>query len=473
MMSRTPLAASLALVVLAAVHVALPALAQDADAPVRSGRATRTAVAPSFQPESTDATGKIAAVVNEDAITADDLDGRLKLALVSSNLPDNAEVRARLKPQVLRSLIEEQLQIQEARRLQIRVEPTEIENAVEGLAKNNNMTRQELQQRFKASGIPFSTMQAQAIAQIAWARVVQKQIRPRVEITQDEVDDAYEKLKASAGKPQYLMAEIFLTVDNPSQDASVRQTADRLIEEIKRGANFAAVARQFSQSADAANGGDLGWIQEGQLGDEIDAAMRELKPGMLGAPTRDAAGYHILYMRDRGTVLGESEAASMPQRTGANPNDKLYLKQILLPPPPQQTKEAVQALINEAKRLLETVQGCDAIDARAKTDKLSGTLGTVRLKDLPEPVQQVVAELPEGHLATPLQTPAGLAMLMVCKRTPAEGTPAPQPQRAVSKTPQMPTKDAVLNQIGSQRLEMQARRYLRDLRAAAFVDVRV
>jgi peptidyl-prolyl cis-trans isomerase SurA len=467
MMSRTPLAASLALVVLAAV----PAFAQDAVAQPRASRAATRPAEPPADSGLAEQSGRIAAVVNEDAITTDDLEGRLRLALVSSQLPDNAEVRARLKPQVLRNLIEEQLQIQEARRLQIRVEPTEIENAIEGLAKSNNMTRQDLQARFRQAGIPFSTMQSQAVAQIAWSRVVQKQIRPRVEITQDEVDDAYEKLKASAGKPQFLMAEIFLAVDNPSQDGSVQQTADRLIEEIRRGANFAAVARQFSQSADAANGGDLGWVQEGQLGDEIDAAIRELKPGMLGKPVRDAAGYHILYMRDRGTVLGESEMASMPQAPTVSPNDRLYLKQILLPPPQQQTKESVEALVAEARRLLETVQGCDAIDARAKTDKLSGTLGTVRLRDLPGPVQQVVAELPEGRLATPLQTPAGLAMLMVCKRTPAEV--APEPVRAAPKAPQIPTKDAVLNQIGGQRLEMQARRYLRDLRAQAYVDVRV
>jgi peptidyl-prolyl cis-trans isomerase SurA len=266
------------------------------------------------------------------------------------------------------------------------------------------------------------------------------------------------------------MAEIYLAVDNPSQEASVRATADRLVDEIKRGANFGAVARQFSQSADAANGGDLGWVQEGQLGEEIDRTIREMRPGVLSTPVRAPDGYHILYMRDRGTVLGASEGGPR-EAQGPSPNDKLLLKQILLPPP--QSQADAEKLIPQIKRLIETVQGCAAIDERAKTDKLSGTLGTVRLKDLPAQVQQAVASVPEGRLAPPLQTPAGIALLMVCKRIAAPDAVQQTVVQTVPKTPQMPSKDQVLNQIGLQRLEMQARRYLRDLRAQAFIDVRV
>ncbi|GIL39454.1 peptidylprolyl isomerase [Roseiterribacter gracilis] len=416
--------------------------------------------------------GKIAAVVNEDAISVEDLDARLKLALISSQLPDNPEVKARLKPQVLRNLIEEQLEVQEAKRLNIRVERSEVDQAIENVAKANGMTREQFEGRFKQSGIPLGTLRNQALAQIAWAKVIQKQIRPRVDINQEEVDDTYEKLRQNAGKPQYLMAEIYLAVDNPSQEASVQSTATRLVDEIKRGANFGAVARQFSQSADAANGGDLGWVQEGQLGEEIDKTIREMRPGILSAPVRAPDGYHILYMRDRGTVLGANEGGPREQQ-GPSPNDRLVLKQILLPPP--QSQAEADKLIPQIKHLIETVQGCAAIDERAKTDKLSGTLGNnIRLRDLPPQVQQAVASVPEGRLSTPLQTPAGIALLMVCKRI--SGTPENVQQTVVQtapKTPQMPSKDQVLNQIGLQRLELQARRYLRDLRAQAFVDVRV
>jgi peptidyl-prolyl cis-trans isomerase SurA len=443
----------------------------------RSHAAVPTAAAESDPLSTFTMGGRIAAVVNEDAISVDDLEARLKLALISSQLPDNPEVRARLKPQVLRNLIEEQLEMQEAKRLNIRVERNEIDQAIENVARSNGMDRATFEARFKQAGIPLGTLRNQALAQIAWAKVIQKQIRPRVDVNQEEVEETYEKLRENAGKPQYLMAEIFLAIDNPSQEASVRATADRLVDEIKRGANFSAVARQFSQSADAANGGDLGWVQEGQLGEEIDTAMRGMRPGILSAPVRAPDGYHVLYMRDRGTVLGASEGGPR-EAQGPSPNDRLLLKQILLPYPPVANKaempKAQEKMIAEIKRLMETVQGCGAIDERAKTDKLSGTLGTVRLRDLPAQVQQAVAMAPEGHLAPPLQTPAGVALLMVCKRTPGEPVQATQTVvQERPKTPQMPSKDQVLNQIGLQRLEMQARRYLRDLRAQAFVDVRV
>jgi peptidyl-prolyl cis-trans isomerase SurA len=450
--------------------IAVPLVGASAASPRQHARAPSAATVSADGDESTYTLGgRIAAVVNEDAISVEDLDARLKLALISSQLPDNPEVRARLKPQVLRNLIEEQLEVQEAKRLNIRVERSEVDQAIENVAKANGMDRTAFEGRFKQAGIPLGTLRNQALAQIAWAKVIQKQIRPRVDINQEEVDDTYEKLRQNAGKQQFLMAEIYLAVDNPSQEASVRATADRLVDEIKRGANFGAVARQFSQSADAANGGDLGWVQEGQLGEEIDRTIREMRPGILSPPVRAPDGYHVLYMRDRGTVLGTSEGG--PRETqGPSPNDKLLLKQILLAPP--QNQADAEKMVPQIKRLIETVQGCAAIDERAKTDKLSGTLGTVRLKDLPAQVQQAVASVPEGRLAPPLQTPAGIALLMVCKRTAAPDAVQQTVVQTAPKTPQMPSKDQVLNQIGLQRLEMQARRYLRDLRAQAFIDVR-
>jgi peptidyl-prolyl cis-trans isomerase SurA len=450
--------------------IAVPLVGASAASPRQHARAPSAATVSADGDESTYTLGgRIAAVVNEDAISVEDLDARLKLALISSQLPDNPEVRARLKPQVLRNLIEEQLEVQEAKRLNIRVERSEVDQAIENVAKANGMDRTAFEGRFKQAGIPLGTLRNQALAQIAWAKVIQKQIRPRVDINQEEVDDTYEKLRQNAGKQQFLMAEIYLAVDNPSQEASVRATADRLVDEIKRGANFGAVARQFSQAADAANGGDLGWVQEGQLGEEIDRTIREMRPGILSPPVRAPDGYHVLYMRDRGTVLGASEGG--PRETqGPSPNDKLLLKQILLAPP--QNQADAEKMVPQIKRLIETVQGCAAIDERAKTDKLSGTLGTVRLKDLPAQVQQAVASVPEGRLAPPLQTPAGIALLMVCKRTAAPDAVQQTVVQTAPKTPQMPSKDQVLNQIGLQRLEMQARRYLRDLRAQAFIDVR-
>src|SRR6185503_16885980 len=97
------------------------------------------------------------------------------------------------------------------------------------------------------------------------------------------------------------VAEIFLAVDNPSQDEETRRLADRLSMQMRQGARFSAVARQFSQSATAAVGGDIGWVRPDQLAPELGKAVSQLRPGELSAPIRAGGGYYVLLVVDRRT----------------------------------------------------------------------------------------------------------------------------------------------------------------------------
>jgi peptidyl-prolyl cis-trans isomerase SurA len=253
----------------------------------------------------------IAAVVNDDIISISDLTARLQLALVSSGLPNSPETRQRLTPQVLRSLVDERLQLQEASRANISVTEKEITDALGRVAEQNRMQRDQLEKMLSSQGVPRSTLESQIRSTIAWGKLVQRRLRPSIEIGQDEIDQVIQRIQANAGKPEYLAAEIFLAVDTPEREDDVRRLADRLYEQIGQGASFPAVARQFSQSAGAVNGGDLGWVQQGQLPEELDGALKQLRPGQATRPIRSITGYHILMLRDERTVGG---ANSLPPR---------------------------------------------------------------------------------------------------------------------------------------------------------------
>ena len=110
-------------------------------------------------------------------------------------------------------------------------------------------------------------------------------------------------MMTSIDKPQYLLAEIFLAVDSPEKDASVKTFAEQLEDQLHHGGNFSALAGQFSQAAGAAQGGDLGLVQEGELPDELDQAMKKLAPGEISEPIRTESGYHILFLRQKGSIL--------------------------------------------------------------------------------------------------------------------------------------------------------------------------
>lgn len=428
---------------------------------------------PATPARSSGAAERIAAVVNEEIITLSDLNARMRLALLSSNLPDNAEARQRLQTQVLRSLVDEALQLQEASRLNITVTDDDVSKGLARIAEQNRMGKGDLERLLASRNVPMSTLRSQVKSSVAWGKVIQKRLRPTVQIGEDEIDAALERIKANIGKPEYLVAEIFLAVDTPAQEEPVRRAAERLLEQLRNGAPFAPVARQFSQSPGAANGGDLGWVQQGQLPEELDKAVRETRPGQVSRPVRGASGYHILMVRSQRTVGGggvpsEDSGADV---AGAAPDITVHAKQGLLPP------GATQAKIEEVQRL---IKGCKGVEARMReVGGDAGDAGRVKLNALQPAIARMLATQPIGVFGPPTKGKQGeIRMIMVCERSeappkPAKPTPPPAPAPTKTDNKGLPPREEIMAMLGSDRLEMLARRYLRDLRRAAFIETRL
>lgn len=249
----------------------------------------------------------IAAIVNEDAVSGADVQDRMRLILASSGMKNTEEIRARIMPQVINGLIEEQIQMQEARRLEIVVTDEEIESGFAAIAAQNNMPAEKFLDLLKHQGIPQRTLARQIKAQIAWSKVVAKLLRPQIDITPNDVIARMERLRANIGKTEYLTAEIFLPVENPAEESKTRQLADELTRDIRnKKVPFQAVAVQFSKAAGAAQGGSLGWVQQGQLPKELDAVLTTLNEGEVSAPTRSLSGFHILTVRKKRTIAEEN-----------------------------------------------------------------------------------------------------------------------------------------------------------------------
>jgi peptidyl-prolyl cis-trans isomerase SurA len=394
--------------------------------------------------------GRIVAVVNDDPITYADLDGRIRLALVSSGLQATPENQQRLLPQVLRLMIDEKLQVQEAERSDVTIADAQVDEALNTIARQNNTTAQQLFATLKRSGVPESALVDQVRSQLAWRDLVRARYISRAQVGDSEIDAVVERLRANQGKPEYLLAEIFLSVDDAATEAQVRQFADRLIAELRRGAPFPAVARQFSQAAGAQNGGDMGWIVEGQLEPALDQTIRQLQPGEVSTPVRTLTGYHILLLRDKRTV--NVDAASDPV---------LRLYQLVVPLAASAPAAAAQTVSRQMTQDFGGVNGCEAFQARATEVGVTNSIdaGEVPLSRIPADLRPVVQSLPDGELSQPQRIEQGVAVLMICSRRGAE---AGQVDR-----------DAIRASLTQQKIEMLQRRLLRDLRNAAFVDMRL
>lgn len=253
----------------------------------------------------------IAAVVNDDAISMKDLNDRLRLVMISSGLPNTAEIRSKMTDQVMGNLIEEQLRLQEAERLGIEIPQEEVVEGFGVIAQQNNMTPEQFQVAVTQSGVNISTMYRQIRAQIAWNKIVQQQMRPQISITETDVDAYLERIMNNKGKAEYLVAEIVLPVEDPGNESNVRELASRLVGQINSGQTpFFKLAQQFSKTAGASKGGDLGWVQQGSMSQEVEQVLATMEPNKVSAPIRTTNGYHIVLLREKRMITDETLPSS-------------------------------------------------------------------------------------------------------------------------------------------------------------------
>ncbi len=402
---------------------------------------------------------RIAAIVNDDVVSLQDLNERLGLVLLTSRIPDEKQARARLSQQVLRSLVEEALQLQEAKRLSIGVEPAEIERAVVDIAQRNKLTPEQLQELLVKNDINPKTLFDQLRAQISWLKVVNQRLRPQVNVTVDQLDIAVQEARRNQGQPEYLLSEIVLPVDSPGDEQTVAADAGRLVQTLSEGASFEALARQVSAASTARRGGDLGWVQASKMPRELVGALERLRPGDISQPLRSQVGFFIFQLRDR--RLGKAT-----QDNGAVA-EEIKISQILFQADIQ-NEGALLKSADKAEALRARLTDCGAVNAVAEelSAPASGDLGWLKIGDLPIVLASAVSNLPVGQISEPLQGPAGVHLLMVCERRgggeEADANPASKEER-----------EKLSQNLERERLDRLARRYLRDLRKQAFIDVRL
>jgi len=391
----------------------------------------------------------IAAVVNDEVISVYDLERRLQLNISATGAPTAPEALRQLRSQVLASLIDETVQLQEARRLNIGVSDADLQREFSLIEQHNNIAAGQLEDYLRARNIDKEVLVSRLSAEISWRKLVFGRLRGTLVVSDEEIDEAIARMKRDQGQTESMLSEIFLPVDSPDLEKDVRRQAERLVAQLREGAPFGAAAQRVSRGVTAGSGGAVGWVQSGQLPPEIDQALALLRIDGISDPVRVPGGFYIVKLDNRRKLLV------------ADPNQtEVTITQIILPLTGGADRREIESQISLASTFKQSIKSCGDADAVIKNlnPSGSGTLGTLRVGELPGPFRAAIAKLTIGEPSVPVVTESAVHVLVVCERV-----------EAVAK---LPDRATIADRLELFRLSMMARRYLRDLRRDAVVEYR-
>ncbi len=390
---------------------------------------------------------KATAIINGEIITGTDVDHRLGLIMIANGGKIEAEEKERLRVQVFRNLIDEMLQIQEAKGNKIEITTADIDQSFARVSQNFKRTPAQMTQYLLANGASARTMRQQIQAEIAWSRLLRRKVE--VNVSDAEVNSIMKRLEEAKGTSEFRVGEIYLSASTENA-AQIVDNLKKIIDQLRQGGSFQAYARQFSEASTAGTGGDLGWVRSAQLPDALAQAVQEIAIGQIAGPIEIPGGYSVIYLTDKRQVLT------------ADPRDALLsLRQMAMTFPATMSATDAQAKASEFAKATQGMGGC------GKVDGVAAAVGAevvdndqVRVRDLPGPLQDLLLKLQVGEATPPFGSKEeGVRVLVLCGRDDPRDAGAP-------------SFDQIMAQLEEERVNKRAQRYLRDLRRDAVVDYR-
>ena len=371
----------------------------------------------------------IAAVVNDKPISYSDVRQRARLLLLSfgGQQPSPEQIQ-QITGQALEQLIDERLQLEKASEFELKIDPSEINDAVDGMARQSGATGEQLKQQLLAAGVNPASLEDQMRAEISWNRVMSGLYGSRIRISDNQVDDQIDRVRTSLQKTQYRVSEIFLFAPDEETKEQARQAATSIAEQLKAGADFRIAAQRISSAPTSATGGDMGWISSGDLEPALaEAVTSATGPGMLD-PIETDDGVYILSIVDK--------------REPAKLTTKVDLKRLYV----TDGKES------DLKAAMQQIEGCEDVQsvANSKSNLRHADLDDINIEELGPEGKELVLAAEINKATETFSAGNGLAVMYVCRRE--DGAEA------------LPSRDDVKNTLKDRELSMISERELRNLR---------
>jgi peptidyl-prolyl cis-trans isomerase SurA len=367
------------------------------------------------QAEVQQAANYIVAVVNSEPVTNIEVQRELQRLVQQMTqqrraLPDRKEMAR----QVLDNLINQKVQLQSASETGIRVDDAAVDQAVQNIARQNQMDVAELQRRIAQDGLAFSQFRAQLREQLILTRLREREVEPRVRVSDLEVDQYLRDQQSNTdpASTEINLAQILVSVpDNATaqQIDALQGKAKKALERSRAGDDFAVLVREFSDAADRANGGQLGLRTADRYPPLFLEATQNLEVGAVSAVVRSAAGFHVLKLLER-------RSAGLPPMMVTQSR----ARHILLRVSPQLSEAAARDKLVDFKKRIEAAQADFATLARDNSQDGSaaqgGDLGWANPGMYVPEFEEVMGRLAPGQISDPLVSRFGVHLIQLMER---------------------------------------------------------
>lgn len=415
--------AGLALLSGALICIAVPARAQFKAPPGTSAAASKAAASSkSANPKAPQLVDSILAVVNNEVITRRELIERAAMVerrLAEQNKGAPMPPRGELQRRVLEDMIVERAELQLAADTGIKIDDAGLDRAVLGIAEQNKLSLADFKTQLEREGTPFAQFRDEIRREMILQRLRQREVDNKIQISDTEIDNylATQAGAAAVAGPQQEvdLAQILVRVPEgagAAQVAAGRERAEDAYRQIKSGGDFAKVAATFSDSPEAAKGGDLGWRTKDQFPQLFVDAIASLKPGDVAPVLRSPNGFHILKLVGQRTASAAQIAVPSVVQTHAR-HILIKVNQLVT------EADAKRKLIELKERLTNHAATFEEL-AKLYSNDLSaskgGDLGWIYPGDTVPQFEQAMNALKPGQISDPVQTPFGFHLIEVLER---------------------------------------------------------
>ena len=248
---------------------------------------------------------KIIAIVNGEMLSSKDIEQRAKAFVMNTKIPFNTETKRMIIAKVIQTAIDEKLKIQEAAKQGIEITEKDIDSSVQHFEASNKIPAGELKNLLAKNGVSMKVFREQIKSDLAWIRVIKRQMSLDGDLTDKEVEDAIKESAKDMSTPKYMVSEIVIKKPNA-------KNLEDLVANLRRDPRFELYAAQFSESPSASSGGNLGWLNAGQLIEPLNSKVLSMKDGEVSDPIQVGNDFYILKLVQ--TYHPEKDKPNLPTK---------------------------------------------------------------------------------------------------------------------------------------------------------------